>query len=252
MNSMTSIVVKSHLLLIAGLSLFHGCRIECTSPCTVQLIDIAEAIVRFRETENTLPSPAIYDADGNIMHSWRVLVLPYVKANRFCSEYDFGEPWNSESNIKLHSLFSSLSGDSRKGVVAAAETYQCLGVDKPAPLGMTNFVMVFFDEGRKVPYRGITGHRNGWQALANPNGELLVVAIDNQGVHWTEPRDLSLNGHHFTNDKNVWSRYSQRIYGGVLVNLNGDITLLDANAVEQEMHRIKHLFENTEKLNKTQ
>ena len=37
------------------------------------------------------------------MHSWRVLILPYLEQRALYDEYKFDEPWNGPNNGKLHS-----------------------------------------------------------------------------------------------------------------------------------------------------
>ncbi len=48
--------------------------------------------------------PTKYQATANgPMHSWRVLLLPYIDADckKLCSEYDFSETWNSPKNLAV-------------------------------------------------------------------------------------------------------------------------------------------------------
>ncbi len=35
------------------------------------------------------------------MHSWRVLLLPFVEGAELYAAYDFAQPWNSEANLRL-------------------------------------------------------------------------------------------------------------------------------------------------------
>jgi len=37
------------------------------------------------------------------MHSWRVLILPYIEQNELFKEYRFDEPWDGPNNRKLAS-----------------------------------------------------------------------------------------------------------------------------------------------------
>ena len=37
------------------------------------------------------------------MHSWRVLLLPFLDGQPLYDEYDFSEPWNGPNNSKLAS-----------------------------------------------------------------------------------------------------------------------------------------------------
>ena len=47
--------------------------------------------------------PAVWQEDetGKPMHSWRVLILPYLEQERLYAQYNFDEPWNGPNNSKL-------------------------------------------------------------------------------------------------------------------------------------------------------
>ena len=53
------------------------------------------------------PPAVICDEKGKPMHSWRVLVLPYLDAQDTYDQYDFSEPWNGPNNSKLHDKMPS-------------------------------------------------------------------------------------------------------------------------------------------------
>lgn len=58
------------------------------------------ALLVYHERHGTFP-PTKYQANSNgPIHSWRVLLLPYldVDAKRY-SEYDFSQEWNSPKNM---------------------------------------------------------------------------------------------------------------------------------------------------------
>ena len=38
------------------------------------------------------------------MHSWRVLILPFLDQNELYGSYRFDEPWNGPNNSKLHDV----------------------------------------------------------------------------------------------------------------------------------------------------
>jgi len=49
----------------------------------------------------TLQPAVVYGPDGQPLHSWRVLLLPYVEQEELYHEFRLDEPWNSENNIRL-------------------------------------------------------------------------------------------------------------------------------------------------------
>ena len=60
----------------------------------------------YRDTYKVFPPAFIADADGKPMHSWRVLLLPYLEQQVFYMRYRFDEPWDSPHNRSLPMNFS--------------------------------------------------------------------------------------------------------------------------------------------------
>ncbi|HEV3023824.1 MAG TPA: DUF1559 domain-containing protein, partial [Pirellulales bacterium] len=40
----------------------------------------------------------VADDEGKPMHSWRVLILPFIEQQPLYDQYDFSEPWNGPHN----------------------------------------------------------------------------------------------------------------------------------------------------------
>lgn len=43
----------------------------------------------------------MYGPDGTPLHSWRVLILPYIEQQKLYDEFRLAEPWDSPHNIRL-------------------------------------------------------------------------------------------------------------------------------------------------------
>jgi hypothetical protein len=43
----------------------------------------------------------VYGEDGTPLHSWRVLLLPYIEQDELYKQFKLGEPWDSPHNIRL-------------------------------------------------------------------------------------------------------------------------------------------------------
>jgi hypothetical protein len=61
------------------------------------------AVANYHDVKGHYPPAYIADANGKPMHSWRVLILPYLEENELFEKYDFTQPWNSEANLRLAS-----------------------------------------------------------------------------------------------------------------------------------------------------
>jgi hypothetical protein len=71
------------------------------SSCDGHLSHIAHALMDYKDAQGSLPPAFKKDANGKAMHSWRVLLLPYLGYENLYSQYDLTEPWNGPNNSKL-------------------------------------------------------------------------------------------------------------------------------------------------------
>ncbi|PHR93513.1 MAG: hypothetical protein COA78_32765 [Blastopirellula sp.] len=69
--------------------------------CTNHLKQLGLALHNYHDTYGTLPPAYIADANGKPMHSWRVLILPFIEEQTLYNQYDFDEPWDGPNNSKL-------------------------------------------------------------------------------------------------------------------------------------------------------
>ena len=87
-----------------GRGIFRARRAQCTN----NLKQIALALHNYHAAYDALPPAYIADEHGRPLHSWRVLLLPFLKQQSLYEQYDFREPWNGPNNIKLLSKMPSL------------------------------------------------------------------------------------------------------------------------------------------------
>ncbi|MBN1589258.1 MAG: DUF1559 domain-containing protein [Pirellulales bacterium] len=59
----------------------------------------------YQNAYGELPPAAIRSKEGKAMHSWRVLILPYLGPDEAAiyRQYRFDEPWNGPNNLHLAS-----------------------------------------------------------------------------------------------------------------------------------------------------
>jgi len=155
---------------------YTGLRRGRGNRCLSQMRNISLALqTNATEHDGQLPPAYIADADGRPMHSWRVLLLPYLgdDGRALYEQYNFDEPWNGPNNSKLADQIP--------------EIYHCID-DNDNPHGCTSYV-------------AIVGPRTLWpgpepRALDRvPDGAvnaLLIVEVHKSGIHWMEPRDLHI------------------------------------------------------------
>jgi hypothetical protein len=148
------------------------------SECKGDLFFLRFALQNYHEAYGCFPPPYIADADGRPMHSWRVLILPFIDQARLYNEYRFDEPWDGPNNRKLAGKINKYAFHCASDVPASGEP------DAPT----ANFLAVVgpgmgWQEGKCTKLSDISD---------DPDSTLLLVEVANSGVHWMEPRDLQI------------------------------------------------------------
>ncbi|HUE74369.1 MAG TPA: DUF1559 domain-containing protein, partial [Pirellulaceae bacterium] len=143
--------------------------------CPNNLKQIAIALQLYHDEYGSLPPAYMADASGQPIHSWRVLLLPFLECEPLYQQYRFDEPWDGPNNRKLHEQFV--------GVYSCPEQFRQGSGDTRRD---TSYVVVVgprtaFPGDRSVSFGDI---RDG------TTNTVLVVEIKNSGIHWMEPRDL--------------------------------------------------------------
>lgn len=141
--------------------------------CKANLKQIAIALLNYHSVHNAYPPAYVADSKGRPMHSWRVLLLPYLNQNSLYERYDFTEPWNGPNNSGLAEQFPQLS------------VYSCPDDSSKAD---TSYLVVV---GKETMWPGGVGF-SGEIPDGFENTIILVESADS-GIHWMEPRDLSLS-----------------------------------------------------------
>src|SRR5438034_9067098 len=62
---------------------------------------IGLALHDFQQRHGRLPPAVVYDRDGRPLHSWRVLLLPYLEHEELYRRFLLTEPWDSPANRDL-------------------------------------------------------------------------------------------------------------------------------------------------------
>ncbi len=142
--------------------------------CTNHLKQIALALHNYHDLHHCFPPAYIADENGKPMHSWRVLLLPYLEEEDLYKAYDFSEPWDGPNNRKLldrcPTIFQCPS--ERNGREQPSSETSYLAVIGPHTMWPGQQCVKFDD----VP--------DGFSHT------IMVVEAADTGIHWLEPRDL--------------------------------------------------------------
>jgi hypothetical protein len=145
------------------------------SKCRNNLEIIGRALHDFQKANQFFPLAYKCDQNGKPLFSWRVQILPMMGYEKLYDSLNKDEPWNSPHNTKVLSQVS-------------VEEYRCPKCKRNENNFSTNYVAVI---GLGTAWR-----EDGPVKLSDlpDNGSHTVMAVEvvNSGVHWAEPRDLSV------------------------------------------------------------
>jgi hypothetical protein len=144
--------------------------------CTNNLKQIALALHNYHAAYDALPPAYIADERGRPLHSWRVLLLPFLEQQGLYDQYDFREPWDGPNNIKLLGKMPSV--------------FECPSNYRPGPAvsTVTSYVVIS-GPGTMFPGASSILLDQVTDVLAET---LMVVEAANVRIPWTKPEDLDL------------------------------------------------------------
>ncbi|MFQ5732447.1 MAG: DUF1559 domain-containing protein [Planctomycetaceae bacterium] len=141
------------------------------STCKNNLKQISLALHNYHEVYGSYPPAYFADKNGKPMHSWRVMILPFLEAKPLYDRYRFDEPWDGPNNRQL--------ARSMPALFACPSTN-----DGPA---MTRYVTVR-GPGTAFPGAKATRFRD-----FSDGSSVTIAVVETPGrpVHWMAPDDVS-------------------------------------------------------------
>lgn len=140
--------------------------------CSSNAALIATAMHQYHVKYRTFPPAYIAGPSGAPAHSWRILVLEFMDKNLYDS-YDFTQPWNSPNNLWIGKKVDSFSCPNDKTALQN---------------GFTSYVAIVGDHTLFRQSRGVT-----FSDVGNPGETICIVEVKDSGIHWMEPKDLTLD-----------------------------------------------------------
>lgn len=174
------------------------------SSCSWPVSKLHLAMHNYHAVHGHFPPAFLADEDGTPIHSWRVLILPYIDEQQLYDAYSFDEPWNGPNNIRLaHKM---------------PETYHC--PSEPESDSMTNYVVIV-GKDTAFPFDQPTSYEDFCDGRDNT---ILVAEIADSVIFWTEPRDLAADTMSSTVNHESLPSISSARRRGPFVNTAGPIT----------------------------
>jgi hypothetical protein len=149
--------------------------------CANHLKEIALALHNYHDAYGTFPPAYVADSNGRPMHSWRVLLLPFLEEKTLYEQYAFDEPWDGPNNRQLLPRMPQVYAC--PSAVAVSETGQ------GQPTYHTSYVAVV---GPTTVWPG-TVPRSFSEIRDGTSNTALLIEIDNSTIPWLEPRDLAFD-----------------------------------------------------------
>jgi prepilin-type processing-associated H-X9-DG protein len=188
------------------------------SQCTNNLRQIGIALHNYNDAYGSFPPAYLADESGRPMHSWRVLILPFMDEMSLYEQYDFTEPWDGPRNSQFLARMPATYGCPSDPTVSGGTTTQYVYVVGPETIsdGATPCRMSDVTDG-----------------LSNT----IAVVESTNSVNWMEPADLTLSGMSMAiNDPAGNAIGSDHPAGANVLFMDGSVRLL-SEALDQEMLR---------------
>jgi Protein of unknown function (DUF1559) len=185
-----------------------------------RLAQIGLALHNYHAATGEFPPVFVRDREGKPLHSWRVLILPYCELQDVYDRYDFNEAWNGPHNAALAEEVSD----------RVAPMFQCPN-DLSAKSSWTTFLAITTDDIMVDPGRLVVSYGAAISAVPT------IIEGHGNGIHWMEPRDLSLTEarailargnpgtgavYYLSNDGLIWT-----LAQGQLVHRNSNEEIVD-------------------------
>lgn len=146
--------------------------------CYNNLRKIGQAIHNYHTVCGCFPPAYIADENGEPMHSWRVLILPFLDEGPLYDRYDFDQPWNGPDNRRL--------------LREVVDAYRCPSdhaEDETRPASTETSYVAVMGDGTVWPGAELRSFADVTDGAENT---ILLVEIEDSGIHWMEPRDLHI------------------------------------------------------------
>lgn len=147
--------------------------------CKNNLKQIMLALHNYHDKYDAFPPAYTTDCDGNRLHSWRTLILPYLDQQLLYSTIDLSKPWNDPANAAAYKT--------------TLHVYCCPGGDTRATRSnhagsRTTYLAVVTPDScfRPNQPRKISEVNDG-----TSNTLMIIEVAPEQAVHWMEPVDAN-------------------------------------------------------------
>ncbi len=167
-------VVLVVALVLPAITAKHSISPE--SACRFNLHMLGLALQNYHDEYGRFPPPYTVDKDGNRLHSWRTLILPYVEERAMYERIQLDEPWNSAHNRQFASTAMNAFRCPKRRASNIEENL------------WTDYVMI---TGPGTVGEGPDGVRLS-DITDGPENTMLLAEVVNTEINRMEPRDYDI------------------------------------------------------------
>ena len=140
--------------------------------CSNTLKQISLALLEYESKYKMFPPAYTLDADGNRLHSWRSLILPFLEQSDLYAKIDFTKAWNDPAN---EAVFRN-----------SLPVYQCLASELPS--AHTSYLAIVGESNCIRPQSG----RMMTEIVDGLSNTVMIFETEpSKSVHWMCPEDAS-------------------------------------------------------------
>ncbi len=144
--------------------------------CMNNMRQLVLAMHNYEASNGHFPPAYIADDDGSPMHSWRVLILPFLDQQDLFERYSMDEPWDGPNNRLLADEISSV--------------FECYSHSRQEhEKNYTNYCLV---TGKGTLFEA-DETRDFGEIKDGSSNTVILVEVNHGDIQWMEPRDLTVD-----------------------------------------------------------
>ena len=147
--------------------------------CVNNLKQIGLALQEYHDAYGAFPPSYIADSTGKPMHSWRMLIIPYIEHTTWYTRYNWSEPWNGPTN-------GPLLASIHPSVYCCPLHPDHLAKDRTSYLAVVG-------KGAAFPPGGRSARMGDFLTGSVLPPIISVVESQDSDIAWMEPRDLDID-----------------------------------------------------------
>lgn len=140
------------------------------SSCSNNMKQLWLGIDNYESEHGTLPPAFTVDAEGNRLHSWRTLILPYIDETTLFETIDLSKPWDDPVNAKAYA--------------SSPDVFRCPSSKSPPTL--TTYLAIVVPGGSF----GSDAPRTFSEFTDGTSQTMMLIEVGQEhAVHWMSPHD---------------------------------------------------------------